>query len=110
MQLKKNQNYIEDIKELIDNTKQHFYIVFPITNTVCSQLNWVQYHSLQNIGKQFKIQQTVSITLLSIQIKQHFYIVFPIVNTVRSQLNWIQYHSLPNLVWERGVNILNREI
>jgi len=62
MQLKKNQNYIEDIKELIANAKQHFYIVFPI------------------------------------------------VNTVRSQLNWIQYHSLPNSVWERGVNILNREI
>jgi len=62
MQLKKNQNYIEDIKELIDNTKQPFYRVFPITNAV------------------------------------------------RSQLNWIQYHSLPNSVWERGVNIINREI
>jgi len=110
MQLKKNQNYIEDIKELIDNAKQPFYRVFPITNTVCSQLNWIQYHSLQNTWKQFKMQQTVSVTLLSIQIKQHFYIVFPIVNTVRSQLNWIQYHSLPNSVWERGVNILNRKI
>jgi len=48
MQLKKNQNYIEDIKELIDNAKQPFYRVFPIMNTVSSQLNWIQYHLLPN--------------------------------------------------------------
>jgi len=115
MQLKKNQNYIEDIKELIDNAKQK--VVRTIDNQRVT-LYWnigqrifieeqegkdrAEYgkYLIRNLSNEIEPLYGSCYSVRQLELMRQFYRVFPITNAVRSQLNWIQYHSLPNSVWE----------
>jgi len=109
MQLKKNQNYIEDIKELIDNAKQK------VVRTIDNQrviLYWnigqrifieeqegkdrAEYgkYLIRNLSTEIEPLYGSGYSVRQLELMRQFYRVFPIANAVRSQLNWAQYKLL----------------
>ncbi|MCH9740429.1 MAG: PDDEXK nuclease domain-containing protein [Epsilonproteobacteria bacterium] len=109
MQLKKNQNYIEDIKKLIENAKEK------VVHTVDNQrvrLYWnigqrvfeeeqegkdrAEYGKqiIKNLSKEIEPLYGSGYSYRQLYLFLQFYKVFPIVNAVRSQLNWSQYKLL----------------
>ena len=109
MQLKKNQNYIEDIKELINNAKEK------VVRTVDNQrviLYWnigqrifeeeqegkkrAKYgkYLLKSLSKEIEPLYGSGYSVRQLELMRQFYRVFPITNAVHSQLNWTQYKLL----------------
>ncbi len=109
MQLKKNQNYIEDIKELIENAKQK------VVRTVDNQrvtLYWnigqrvfeeeqegkdrAEYgkYLIKNLSNEIEPLYGSGYSVRQLELMRQFYRTFPITNTLCSQLNWSQYKLL----------------
>jgi len=109
MQLKKNQNYIEDIKELIANAKQK--VVRTIDNQRVT-LYWnigqrifieeqegkdrAEYgkYLIRNLSNEIEPLYGSGYSVRQLELMRQFYRVFPIANTLCSQLNWSQYKLL----------------
>lgn len=109
MKPSKNQNFINDVKTLIENAKEK------VVRTVDNQrviLYWsigkrifeeeqagqerAQYGKqlLKNLSKEIEPLYGSGYSVRQLELMRQFYRIFPIANTLCSQLNWSQYRLL----------------